>query len=242
MLEFRKFIFVSRSIIIALILGFASLSSAVFGARLNNNASELVQMEKANQTIATIFAFLEAAKEQDYIGEGVSQLTHALQAAKLAKDSGGDSALIIAALLHDIGHLCASSDAEQMGGYGVHEHHKVGANFLRRLGFGEDVADLVESHVDAKRYKVAVNVQYRNKLSEASRMTLEYQGGPMSAEEIVKFESHPLFEARIQIRTFDELAKFEDLAVPELHAYYTLIWDYLVSQKIQTDFTERSEL
>jgi HD superfamily phosphodiesterase len=46
----------------------------------------------------------------DYIGEPVSVLDHSLQAAALARDRHPlDQDLIIAALLHDIGHLLGKS-------------------------------------------------------------------------------------------------------------------------------------
>ena len=44
-------------------------------------------------------------------------------------------------------------------------------------------------------------------LSEASRITLTFQGGPMSADEAAVFESNPLFESVLRMRTYDELAK-----------------------------------
>ena len=52
--------------------------------------------------------------------------------------------LIISALLHDIGHICAPADAPHMntdGGpdVGVVNHEKIGADYLRSLGFSEQV-------------------------------------------------------------------------------------------------------
>jgi predicted HD phosphohydrolase len=40
-----------------------------------------------------------------YFGEPVSQLEHALQAAWLASLAGASRQLVLAALLHDVGHL-----------------------------------------------------------------------------------------------------------------------------------------
>ena len=40
-----------------------------------------------------------------YIGEPVSQLEHALQSAYHAEQAGADDELVVAALLHDVGHL-----------------------------------------------------------------------------------------------------------------------------------------
>jgi predicted HD phosphohydrolase len=45
------------------------------------------------------------------------------------------------------------------------------------------------------------------RLSEASRRTLEYQGGVMSAEEAEAFEQDPLCEVSLRMRQWDEQAK-----------------------------------
>jgi predicted HD phosphohydrolase len=90
---------------------------------------------------------------------------------------GFDDEVVLAAFFHDIGHLCAEG-AENMGGYGVVSHERLGADYLRRAGFSERMARLVEYHVEAKRY-LTFGAGYYERLSEASRRTLEYQGGVM---------------------------------------------------------------
>ena len=42
-----------------------------------------------------------------YGGEGVTQLEHGLQAAFLAEEEGASDELVVASLLHDVGHLPA---------------------------------------------------------------------------------------------------------------------------------------
>jgi hypothetical protein len=51
-----------------------------------------------------LFGLLET-RGQDRYDESVSQLEHALQAAALARVEGAPAALVVAALLHDVGHL-----------------------------------------------------------------------------------------------------------------------------------------
>jgi 2-amino-1-hydroxyethylphosphonate dioxygenase (glycine-forming) len=105
---------------------------------------------------------------------------------------------------------------ESMGGYGVKSHEKIGADYLRSCGFPERVAKLVENHVQAKRYLTQRYPDYYNRLSEASKKTLEYQGGIMTAKEADEFQSDPLFETSILMRKWDELAKETNLPVIEM--------------------------
>ena len=94
-----------------------------------------------------------------------------------------------------------------MNGYGTIRHEQIGADFLRKKGFPERVALLVEYHVEAKRYLTHKFPRYYDDLSEASKKTLEFQGGKMTAREAISFEKDPLFETSLQMRKWDEQAK-----------------------------------
>ncbi len=165
-----------------------------------------------------IVRILEASAGTDYIGEAVSQLEHALQCAHFAEQAGASDEAVIAALLHDMGHLI-DAQAPSMDGLGVVDHETLGADFLRSLGFSEAVARLVEGHVQAKRYLTFARPAYAARLSEASRGTLTWQGGPMSAEEARTFEADPLFRQMLAVRSWDERAKVVDLEVPGLDTH-----------------------
>jgi 2-amino-1-hydroxyethylphosphonate dioxygenase (glycine-forming) len=116
--------------------------------------------------------------------------------------------VVLAAFFHDIGHICVmNNEALSMNGYGVKSHEKIGADYLRQKGFSERVARLVESHVQAKRYLTFKDPAYYDMLSEASKKTLEFQGGVMSEQEAEAFENDPLFETSIHMRKWDEMAK-----------------------------------
>jgi len=69
------------------------------------------------------------------------------------------------------------------------------------------MARLVEYHVQAKRYLTLKEPGYYARLSEASRRTLEYQGGVMSAAEAEAFERDPLCAVSLRMRQWDEQAK-----------------------------------
>jgi phosphonate degradation associated HDIG domain protein len=168
-------------------------------------------MDRHEQVIAEVFGLYERFGDSDYIGEPVSQIEHMSQAAELAMAEGFDDEVVLAAFFHDIGHICAES-AENMGGFGVVSHERLGADYLRRAGFSERMARLVEYHVQAKRYLTLKEPGYYERLSEASRRTLEYQGGVMTAAEAEAFEKDPLCEVSLRMRQWDEQAK--DMWVP----------------------------
>lgn len=169
------------------------------------------------------------AETRDYIGEPVSQAAHALQAASLASDSGAPDAEVLAALLHDLGHLCAPDDAPRMGAHGVERHEEIGADRLAALGFGPDVTELVRGHVAAKRYRVATRPDYAALLSRASTQTLRHQGGPMSPAEVRAFEASPLRDGWLRLRSWDEAAKRAGLVVPGFDAYVDRIRAHLAA-------------
>ena len=147
--------------------------------------------------------------EADYIGEPLSVLAHSLQAAEIVRERGGSTSLQLAALLHDIGHLLGleAGFAPAMDGCGTPRHEHVAADFLRALGHPDEITAPVRSHVDAKRYLCARSPEYLARLSPASRTTLMYQGGPMTASEIAAAEADPFWPDALALRAADEAAK-----------------------------------
>ena len=86
----------------------------------------------------------------------------------------------------------------------------MGASWLRLRGFDETCARMVEGHVLAKRWLVAKDPSYVDGLSDASKVTLVYQGGAMTEEEAKLFEADPLFDQIIALRKWDDGAKLLD--------------------------------
>lgn len=179
-------------------------------------------------TIEDAFAILAASDDREYIGEAVSQLEHALQAAHFARQADKDPEVVLACLFHDIGHLCAPADAPEMDGLGVMDHEDIGARFLLSCGFSERLAELVRGHVQAKRYLVAKKKGYRAQVSAASQGTLEFQGGPMDEDEMRSFEEDPLFREKVFVRVCDERAKDVDLKPAPLESYRDMARGVLV--------------
>lgn len=151
-----------------------------------------------------LFRLYEERGHEEY-GEGVTQLMHMLQCALLAESEGCEDELVLAAFFHDIGHFLEGS--ENMGIYGKQDHDRLGGKLLLESGFPERMAKLVAGHVTAKRYLTYRSPEYYDRLSDASRRTLEYQGGPMSEAEARAFESDPLMEACLKIRYWDDEGK-----------------------------------
>jgi phosphonate degradation associated HDIG domain protein len=185
-----------------------------------------------SETVTNEIMFLfEKYGAEDYDGEPVSQASHMVQCAMQAMGDGEDLELILGAFLHDIGHLLKHEMRTQpMGKYGVVNHEGIGAEYLRGKGFSQRICAMVEKHVDAKRYLVAAEPSYREKLSQASLKTLEYQGGPMGPEEMIAFKQHPFFYDIIKVRVWDEMAKNSEAILLPLSHFRTLIYQYLDSK------------
>jgi phosphonate degradation associated HDIG domain protein len=165
-----------------------------------------------------VFDLFERRGGTEYFGEAVSQAEHALQAAALAEEAGAPAALVVAALLHDIGHLLRGR-SEPGAEEGVDARHEVvGERWLART-FGEAVAGPVRLHVAAKRYLCAVDPDYLGQLSPASRQSLLLQGGPFSADEAAAFRRQPQHGAAVALRRWDDRAKEPGRVVPGLEHY-----------------------
>src|SRR5262249_19863589 len=127
--------------------------------------------------IEEIVELLSSQGSALYLGEAVTQREHALQAAHLAVLDGANDALIAAALLHDIGYWAGCGDAP---------HEQSGADWLSQH-FAVEVSEAVRLHVAAKRYLCTVDPAYLGRLSSASVLSLEIQGGLMHNDELRSF-------------------------------------------------------
>jgi [1-hydroxy-2-(trimethylamino)ethyl]phosphonate dioxygenase len=169
--------------------------------------------------IAAIYARRGA---EAYFGECVSVTAHGLQAAWFAQQECATPSLVVAALLHDIGHLIEDLP-DDLTLWTADEHHeRVGAAWLARR-FGPAVSEPVRLHVPAKRYLCATEPEYFSNLSPASVHTLQLQGGPMPAAQIAAFERETYFRESVRVRRWDDRAKVADLKIPALSAYRVLI-------------------
>lgn len=188
-------------------------------------------VEVIDTHIENILALYKTYGNENYIGEKVSQVEHMCQCAQLAEAEGYEEEVILAAFFHDIGHLCEHiMDVRYMDEYGVADHERIGAAYLLGKGFSGRIAQLVASHVEAKRYLTFKYPEYLMNLSKASLETLQFQGGVMLPEEAAVFEADPLFDLYIALRKWDEQAKIENLTLPELEVYAGYMKNHLLKQ------------
>jgi phosphonate degradation associated HDIG domain protein len=180
-----------------------------------------------SQVVDEIFSLLTDSGGDQYFGEAVTKLQHAEQCAWHAEQAGADEELILAALLHDIGHLLDSSSAVRNARVGVVNHDELGARYLLERGFSPRFARLVGGHVEAKRYLTATNPAYQQRLSPASQETLRLQGGPMSVQEAAAFSADPELRDMLRLRSWDELAKDPAWQGPTLDTYRERLARYL---------------
>ncbi|KAF2162657.1 hypothetical protein M409DRAFT_26895 [Zasmidium cellare ATCC 36951] len=191
-------------------------------------------MATAREKATRLVELLNTKGQGDYIGEPISQLAHSLQAAHLAKTNNADEETVIAALLHDIGQFLPASEVQAIahevrdmnsqddasaGGVGRVGHERIGEEYLLKYGFSQKVAALVGSHVAAKRYLCATDPGYHDTLSEASKKSLMFQGGPMKGAELDGWAANPWCSEMCQLRKWDDGAKIVGLEVAPAESY-----------------------
>jgi phosphonate degradation associated HDIG domain protein len=158
----------------------------------------------------------------EYLGEPITLTEHMLQAAHLAHQEGAEEDLVVAALLHDVGHLLVIDPLlAQESNIDAH-HDEVGAHWISER-FPQSVSEPVRMHVAAKRYLVSTDPSYRARLSPASLHTLELQGGLLSEDEANQFLDSTWAKAAISVRLWDDRAKVANMQVPGLLSYKSII-------------------
>jgi [1-hydroxy-2-(trimethylamino)ethyl]phosphonate dioxygenase len=169
-----------------------------------------------------VIALFEKRGSEAYFGEDVSVTEHALQAAYFAQLAAAPPSLIVAALLHDIGHL-VDDVPDDISEWATDAHHEVVGSRWLAGRFRAEVSEPVRLHVPAKRYLLATDAKYFAKLSPASMITLKLQGGPMAAHEVAMFEAEPFHKEAVRIRQWDDQGKVTGLKTPVLRDYCALI-------------------
>lgn len=172
--------------------------------------------------VAFLADIFERRGGEEYLGEPVTMAEHMLQGATIAEQNGMPEDIIVAALLHDIGHFTSEFGTFTMEDTEDRHHEDAGAEVLAPF-FPSVVTDCVKYHVAAKRYLCATRPEYFNRLSEASIHSLNLQGGPMSAEEVAEFEKNPNLEKIIQVRYLDEAGKRADMETPGFQHFAPMV-------------------
>jgi phosphonate degradation associated HDIG domain protein len=177
-------------------------------------------------TIPEIVELLGSRATTWYGQEAVSQLEHALQCAHLAERANEAPETVVAALLHDLGHMLSAERtpvADQDALPAKDDLHQfVALPFLRSL-FPDAVLEPIKLHVDAKRYLCAVDAGYWADLSPASKHSLELQGGRYDDAQVRAFEDLTFYAEAVRLRRYDDLAKVPGQVTPPLSHYAALM-------------------
>jgi phosphonate degradation associated HDIG domain protein len=178
-------------------------------------------------TLSDIETLFAAKGDRMYTGEPVTQLEHALQSADAAERAGASEELILAAFLHDLGHLI-NDQGETPTLRGIDDRHEyVALPFLRGV-FPDGVLQPIRLHVDAKRYLCArgdgriTGAEYWSNLSADSKRSLELQGGIFTAAEADAFIAQPYAADAVRLRLWDDLAKLANAPTPPIGHYLAL--------------------
>jgi predicted HD phosphohydrolase len=174
------------------------------------------------QSVSALVDWIESRAGCQYGIERVSQLEHALKCAALAHRGPAPDALIVAALLHDVGHLLQQDLHERP----TEDHAVVGARFLA-AAFPQAVTEPVRLHAEAKRFLVATDPLYFARLSPASQRSLRWQGGAMSPDEVERFIAHPHAADAIRLRRWDEESKDPGRRTAPLSSYRQLLGELI---------------
>lgn len=169
-------------------------------------------------TLTDIEKLFDQRGHEQYTGEPVTQLQHALQSGFLGEQAGASDELVTAAFLHDLGHLLhdLGETPSIQGVDDVHQYRVL--PFLRGL-FPDSVINAIQRHVDAKRYLCATRPEYHDSLSDDSKRSLKLQGGIFSEGEAAAFIAEDGAKDAVQLRLWDDLAKQPDLQTPGLSHY-----------------------
>jgi phosphonate degradation associated HDIG domain protein len=170
--------------------------------------------------LTEVLDLLERRGQNQYGMEAVSQLAHALQCAHLAERAGETTETVVAALLHDLGHLLVVERDGPQDHSGTPDdlHQFLALSFLRGL-FPDAVLEPIRMHVDAKRYLCWAESSYWASLSDASKDSLVKQGGIFSQAQAEAFIVQPFASEAVRLRRYDDLAKDPAKTVPGLSHY-----------------------
>jgi phosphonate degradation associated HDIG domain protein len=179
-------------------------------------------LAEALDTPEAVIQLMVSRGGASYFGEPVTVLEHCLQAAYFAREAASSGTLIVASLLHDVGHLL-HHEGENAAELGMDTRHEELGNRLLAAHLPAAVTEPIRLHVPAKRYLCFADSGYLDALSPSSILSLGLQGGPMSNDEAREFLALQFAREAIALRHFDDEAKIPELPVPEIHTYLPLL-------------------
>lgn len=171
--------------------------------------------------IRTLF---EIYGPRSYGSEAVTQMEHALQSAYLGEQEGASKELVVAAFLHDLGHMLGTNKGGDAQTTRKNDdlHQFVALPFLRPV-FPSAVVEPIGMHVEAKRCLCAIDPTYHAGLSPQSVRSLEQQGGIHTPEQAAEFHQKPFAADALRLRRWDDLAKVPGASMPPFEHYFAMV-------------------
>ena len=179
-----------------------------------------------------IHSLFEVYGSRSYGSEAVTQMEHALQSARLAEQEGASKELVVAAFLHDLGHMLGTNKHGDVESTRNNDdlHQFVALPFLRPV-FPNAVVEPIGMHVEAKRCLCAIDPRYHAGLSLQSVRSLEQQGGIHTPEQAAEFQQRPFAADALRLRRWDDLAKVPGAPTPPFGHYFAMVTELYGRQR-----------
>ncbi len=148
-------------------------------------------------------------------GVAMTAQAHALQCAQRAEWADAEPPMVIAALLHDIGHFIPAPP----GTFSQGDDHDLRAVWWLAGKLPACTIEAIRLHVQAKRYLAARDPAYPTRLPAVSQQSLLMQGGPMARDECGLFETLPYARQALALRRWDDQSHEAGMRTPTLRYY-----------------------
>ncbi|KAJ1909427.1 hypothetical protein GGI09_004401 [Coemansia sp. S100] len=192
----------------------------------------------AEERVTKLFKKYEPAYAHDYYTRDMTFMSHALQTAELAKNSGADEETILAALFINVGFFARpisewTKDVryelmkylfiDVNGREHVADSGICGSRYLQYFGFPKKTCKLLESNTLAKSYIWATDPTYVNNLNMDPMQKIAWQM-ELSDTKKSEFEKDPLFKEKVQLVKWGVTAatKTKD-SPPDLDTYRDMV-------------------
>lgn len=180
--------------------------------------------------VQQILHVFKSRGSENYGSEAVTQLQHAIQSGMLAQRDGASQSQVMAALLHDIGHILGKNPLPDNPSQNYDDKHETSAYAWLLKHFGPAIADPVRLHVAAKRYLCTVDPAYSQTLSPTSLKSFYDQGGTMNDQEKLQFEQETYYREALQLRRWDDLAKDPAMQMLDIDDFTQSLQQALISE------------
>ena len=174
--------------------------------------------------VDVVLELLAATADETY-GERLSMLDHALQsAAGAAADDAGDE-MVLACLLHDLGHILGRPVT------GVFPATPRSAPGLCNTCLTRPLSSPFAAMSWPSGTAWPSSRDYHDHLSKASQMSLAEQGGPLCADDAEVFRVGAFAAEAMRLRAYDDDGKVDGLVIPPLETYRGLLSAALVPRR-----------